>query len=453
LFRQKQTSTGDQAMAIVNLGSLPVQVPPSKTPEFVAELLGQIQHYIPQLVGRVLDESLETEVERLLGRQRYRRRKRTQRQQQGRYCSRCKSHQRQHFMRNGHYPRNLVTGWGQVRVNLPQIKCRCGGNVKMQYYTLRPRQRIWEDVHLEIQAEYGRGLSYRQIKLELDQRLESSLGLRTLNQAVLRQAHAGQYFCSLPPHECPPVVRVDGIWITVLFPTGAVKTDQLGRKRPVKQAKRIPILAAQGLRPATGRTQLLAWQLAEGEDAESWRLFLEQLYEAGVRPEHGLQLLVADGSKGFRSAYESVYWQVPFQRCVFHKLRNVARAVRTPAELDAQAAKEYRTQFLRQAAQIWQAPEEDQARELLQEVCATWQTRQPRAIQTLLRDVEDTLTFYRVLSAAAGRGETWPPKALRTTSPLERMFREFRRRYRSAFLYHSLAGAAAATAQIARRFS
>lgn len=205
-----------------------------------------------------------------------------------------------------------------------------------------------------------------------------------------------EYFPIWQPGECPPVVRVDGIWITILFATRETITDQLGRKRPMKRAKRIPILAAQGVWPTTGRTQLLAWSCAEGEDTGSWQKFLERLYEAGVTPENGLAMLTADGAKGYQAAYENIYWRTPLQRCVSHKLHNIARAIHTPTELDREAAHQYRSHFLRSAAQIWQAPDEDQARERFTQFCQTWQAHQPKAIATLKRDFEATLTFYAV---------------------------------------------------------
>jgi hypothetical protein len=85
-------------------------------------------------------------------------------------------------------------------------------NVRLKYQTLRPGQRIWDDLELEIQTEYSRGLSYRQIKVDLDHRLESSVGLRTLNRRVLRQGSAEGSFPFLKKGEVPPVVRVDAIW-------------------------------------------------------------------------------------------------------------------------------------------------------------------------------------------------------------------------------------------------
>lgn len=440
-------------MTIVPIGNLPLQVPESGSEEFVFELVEHIRDLILQLAARCLEESLETEMDRFLGRKRYRRRRRAQPKETGVYCRRCRSHQRQDFQRNGHYPRQLAIGWGPVKIQMPQAKCRCGGYVGLKFQTVRPRQRIWADLRWEIQAEYWRGLSYRQIKVDLDRRLKSSIGLRTLNQPVLALGSQASHFPVLPPGQVPTVVRVDGIWITVMFTNGKIKTDRAGRKRAVKQAKKVPILAAQGVWPNTGETRLLAWMRADGEDAASWQTFLEGLWEAGLTPENGLALLIADGGTGLRAAYENVYWQVPLQRCVFHKLRNVAQAVRVPPGLDRQTAQQYRTEFLRSAARIWQAADEGEARQLYADFRHTWQTQQAKAIQTLERDFEDTLAFYAVLEQAARRGEQWPAHLLRTTSPLERMFREFRQRYRKAILFHSVTGLQAVTAQLADRFS
>jgi transposase-like protein len=440
-------------MTIVPIGNLPLQVPESGSNEFVYQLVEQMREIITQLAGRCLEESLETEMERFLGRQRYRRRRRAKPKETGMYCSQCRSHQRQDFQRNGHYRRQLAINWGLVKIQMPQAKCRCGGNVRLRFQTVRPRQRIWEDLRWEIQAEYKRGLSYRQIKVDLDQRLRSSVGLRTLNQQVLAVGTGAGHFPWLPKGQVPPVVRVDGIWITVMFATGETKVDQIGRQRAVKRAKKVPILAAQGVWPTTGRTQMLAWTLADGEDAASWQAFLERLYEAGLTPENGLRLLVSDGGTGFRAAYENVYWQVPLQRCVFHKLRNISQAIRVPSELDRQARQELRIEFVRSAARIWQAPDESQARQRFLMFCETWKQKQTKAIQTLIRDFDDTVTFYAIQEQVARRGEQWPARFLRTTSPLERSFREFRRRYRNAVLFHSELGALAVTSQLADRFS
>jgi transposase-like protein len=329
----------------------------------------------------------------------------------------------------------------------------CGGNVKLSFQTLRPRQRWWEDLELEVRLGYGRGLSYRQIKAELDERLGHSVGLRTLNQQVLDPAGQPKPGLAFAVGEAPPVVRLDGIWITVMFPTGQVRKDRLGRLRSVKQARKVPILAAQGVWPVSGRTRLLAWTLAEGEDSISWEQFLDQLDALGISPMNGLALLVGGGSPGLWVAYQNRYWRVPMQRCVFHKLQNIAGAFHPPAGVDRKTARQQRRQFLRNAAQIWQAEDPSEAQDRYQRFCQQWRTVQAQAVATLTRDFEETLTFYTVQQQAAERGEAWPSHLLRTTSQLERSFRTFRHRYRSAVLFHSTQGAEAVTASIADRFS
>jgi transposase-like protein len=440
-------------MTIVPIGNLLLQVPQSDHPGFTQELCTAILDPIRQVIGRCLEEALETEIERWLGRKPHVRRRRIRPQEVAMQCRRCFTHQRCNFQRNGHYRRALDTHWGRVMINVPQVICICGGSVPVSFRTIRRGQRLWDDLTLEVQVQYGQGLSYRQIKADWDARLGSSLGLRTLNQSVLARAAKHEPCPNWCIEKVPPVVRLDGIWITVMFPTGKTQTDRLGRQRMVKQAKKVPILAAQGVWPLTGQTRLLAWTRAEGEDTASWQQFLEQLFDAGITCENGLALLVSDGAPGLLAARENVYWQVPLQRCVFHKLRNVAQTLSTPSGLDRQAGQYYRTQFLRQAAHIWQASDEMEARQRYAAFCQRWQSQQPKAIQTLRRDFDATLAFYTVQEQAAERNEDWPAYRLRTTSPLERTFRDFRRRYRLAVVFHSEAGACATTSQLAVRFS
>ena len=440
-------------MAIVPVGELILQVPTSDEPSYATELCTALRQPVQTVIQRCLDSVLRAEVDRWLERGHYVRRKRSKKRKVKERCSRCLSHQRGKFLRNGYYRRGLNTGWGRIELNVPQVKCACGGNVRLNFRVFQHGQRMWDDFGIEVRVDYGRGLSYRQIKADWDDRLGGSVALRTLNRRVVGAITEERSAQPLKRSEVPPVVRVDGIWITVMFPTGETRKDRSERVRPVKQAKKVPILAAQGVWPDTGRSVLLAWTLAEGEDHDSWQAFLEQLLEMGISPENGLALLVADGSRGFRSAYESRYWMVPLQRCVFHKLRNMADALHTPAGLDRQAARQYRSDFLRQAAQIWQADNETDARLRYRAFCQHWQSPQPKAVAALKRDFDLTLTFYTIQEQAAAQGQDWPAYTLRTTSPLERSFREFRRRFRNAVLFHSPAGAIAATAQLALRFS
>ena len=229
-------------MTIVPIGNLILQGLPKDSMNYATELSGVLQKQIRLVISRCIDALLNEEVDRLLDRGWYERRRRSKRRKVKERCERCLSHERQKFRRNGHYQRSLNTQWGRIRINMPQVKCECGGNVQMSYRVIRPRQRMWDDFDLEVRVDYNRGLSYRQIKADWDERLEGSVGLRTLNRRVLESDTDGMPIHPWKQGEAPPVVQVDGIWITVMFPTGEVKKDRSGRNRPVKRAMKVPIL-------------------------------------------------------------------------------------------------------------------------------------------------------------------------------------------------------------------
>lgn len=440
-------------MLIVPIGNVLLQVPDVEVPDIALQVMENIALELPSIIGRMLNKHLEMEITRFLGRAHYQRRRHAKRTETQVKCSRCQSRERQKFRRNGSYSRGLVTKYGHMQIGIPQLKCECGGNIRFAFQTVRARQRFGVDVQVFVQKEYQAGQSYRQIQTKLEDRLHSAVGLRTLNKQVLAVREETNACKTWQKGEAPPVVRFDGIWLTVMFETGEVRQDKLGRVRPVKQAKKIPILAAQGVWPATGRTELIAWMQAEGEDEKSWQTFMERLWESGLTPENGLKMVVSDGGTGFEAAYQNVYWSVLRQRCVFHKLQNLAHALKLAQDLAPQAKKKFSTDFLRAASRIWQAENKTQAIRLYQAFCEQWQKMQPKAINSLQRDFEATLAFYDAQEYAETIGEQWPAHFLRTTSPLERMFREFRRRFRQAVLFHSNAGLHAATAQIAARFS
>jgi transposase-like protein len=318
--------------------------------------------------------------------------------------------------------------------------------VHVKWELLKDRQRVWEDLDVEIRAEYGWGLSLRQIKMRYDGLLGGSLGLRTINERILAMKQGAQKW---PQRELPgmaPIVRVDGLWFTIMVTTGKTQKDAKGRERPVKTGKRIPILVAQGVWPETERQEILCWEIGEAEDQASWQGLLYQLQGMGYR-ENNLRLFICDGSPGFEAAHHCVFPHVPLQRCIFHKIRNFIRAIQVPTGLDRKAAREFRQPFIDAVSQLWQAEHEGQARKIHQSLCTQWAKDQPKAVASLQRDFEQTITFYQVRRDAAEQGLVWRPSLLRTTSHLERENRNLRTRLRKAVLFHSQDGLSAAIYQ------
>lgn len=429
-------------MTIVPIGKLIVQGTETENREaYLQGLIGELHEAVKEVVQRCLEAELEAEVTQALKRKAHGRSKRLDGALKGSaVCRKCGSQQVSHFWRNGHYRRGLDTGWGHLRLGMPQVRCQCGGGVEMPWRTVRKGQRIWEDVGWEIQAEYGWGLSLRWIKAKLDDKLGGSLGLRTIH-ARAQQAGAGLAdWLQRPLTRFPPVVEVDGVWITLMQPTGEKRKDRSGRLRPVKQGQRAVILFARGCWPQTGEHTLLTWLVAEQESAESWGDLLFAVKQMKLRTPGRWDLLIGDGAGGLETARQIYCPEVPLQRCIFHKLRNLLRDLVVPDGLDRLDARAYRRSILDAARLIWQADGEIAAWQGYHVFCKKWQASQPKAVRTLQRDFDRTLVFFQVQAQAQERGEDWPLVYLRTTSHLERENRNFRRRLRQAVLFQSQTG-------------
>jgi transposase-like protein len=429
-------------MLIVPIGKVRLQVAEAeKREEYVREFNEGLKDAAQEIVKRCLEAELEAEEDRILKRKRHKRRRKEKGEMESKaYCQKCGSHKVSHFQRNGHYQRGLDTSWGHLQIEMPQVRCECGGSVKMPYQIIQSRQRIWDDLEWEIRAEYGWGLSLRWIKAKVDAKLKGSLGLRTLNQRIHEVAKGILVWKDREQSLFPPIVRVDGIWITMLKQTGARKKDSLGRNRLVKEGHRVVVLVAQGVWPEQRHQETLTWLVADGESEQAWKDLLFQVQQMELSSKGHIELLIGDGSAGFETARQWYYPNVPFQRCIFHKLRNVGRDLETPLGLDQKAGREYRKAILIEAAQIWQSPDEFQAQKAFLSFCDKWEVTQPKAVHTLQRQFDLTLSFYQVQSQAKCRGQIWPSTLLRTTSQLERENRNFRRRFRQAVLFHSQVG-------------
>jgi transposase-like protein len=431
-------------MTIVPIGKVVVQEPNREASGYWTKLDEQIQGIVRGVVGRCLEAMLFQEVDRQLQRKRHQRRAKLWGEMHSQMkCHKCGSQQRNDFRRNGSYGREVDTGYGHIGFRMPQVECQCGGSVQVTYPMLPRRQRIWEDVRMAIRQQAGLKLPLRAIKAALDARLGGSVGLRTINACIRATAVGEEVERRLPLPETPPVLIVDGIWVTVMYPTGKQRKDRLGRTRMEKRGERRVVLVAQGVWPTSGRREVLSWLIAESEDQLAWSNLLAQLRQKGLRMEQ-VQLIIGDGAPGFEALRLAEYPRIPFQRCIFHKLKNVLRDLKAPAGLDRPAAREYKQAILQQAERIWQADDVRTARQWQQAFCQQWRAEQPVAVDTLSRDFDLTLTFYQVWADAHARGEDWPLQLLRTSSHLERENRETRSLFRHHLLFHSQQGLSAA---------
>jgi len=362
-------------------------------------------------------------------------------------CCRCGSSQSRRFSRNGTRTRQpLLTAWGEVPLDLPRVRCECGGSVKIDFGDLLcPHQRIGADVDAQIQRWGSMAVSLRQMRAELAHMSIGPLALRTLNE---RLHHLATLDPNREAQDVPPILQVDAIWVTLLRPNGEVRRDRKGRLRPVKGRVKVPILIAMGLWPDSDRCEILLWRLGESESAEEWVKFLEILEAQGIRGRNGLKLIIHDGGKGLCSALQTVWFDAEQQRCLFHKLRNIYKAIRLPENLSDKQGRRHRKKVLKDFQEIWESRRYETMLRRYLKVVRTYRHSPPEAVATLRRDFRLTITYYELEKEFP----TWERKYLRTTSRLERFNRRLRRRIRAANAYHSVTGVNAMTAQEVHAF-
>ncbi len=350
-------------------------------------------------------------------------------------CVSCGCRDANQFTRDGHYRRNWETGWGHLEdLQVPMLECQqCQHDVICSFSILEKFQRFWLDLDQDVLFSSGLCQSLREISQRWSATVGGSVGLRTINERInqieplLLQAHRD------PITDVPTVVQLDGIWLTIQSQTEKEKLDHRKRRRKERKGQRVVVLVALGFwNDGSGRREILDWEIAKSEEHTEWEKLLNRLWERGVRPERGLQMVVRDGSGGLGEALAFVYGSTVLeQRCLFHKLRNVADKARS--ELKGEEKREERKQLLKQASTIYQAESAAQARERLARWAENWRDQAPKAVATLERDFEQTLVYYSLESVA----REW----IRTTSLLERTNRQLRRKFRQAVTFGSRKGA------------
>jgi len=140
------------------------------------------------------------------------------------------------------------------------------------------------------------------------------------------------------------------------------------------------------------------------ENAAVATALLSDLVERGLDPEQGM-LFVLDGSKALRKAVRSVFGDVPVQRCVWHKERNVMRHL---PERD-------RPQVKARLRKAWRETDYHRALEQLTRLADELEHTHPGAASSLREGMDETLTVIRL--GIKGKLK----RTLESTNPAESM--------------------------------
>src|SRR5260370_30879851 len=88
-------------------------------------------------------------------------------------------------------------------------------------------------------------------------RVEGSVGLRTLNSRLNQIEPLAKAAHTTSLTDVPPVLQLDGIWVTIQQSQETIKPDKRKRQRRKRRGKKMVILVALGFWP-DGRREILA---------------------------------------------------------------------------------------------------------------------------------------------------------------------------------------------------
>jgi putative transposase len=402
--------------------------------EVIKAIQKQMQASALKAVSEVIAACLEEEVRAKLGREKGEsRRISSQMREIDWQCANCGCKDANQFTRDGHYRRNLETNWGHIQnLPVPMLECQCcGHDVVCDYALLEKYHRFWLDLDQDVLWSTSCCQSVRDIVERWSATIGGSVGLRTINERInqieplVKKAHSEAI------EEVPEVIHFDGIWMRLVESDPTVKPDKRKRARKRRKGRRVVVLVALGF-DKDGRREILDWEIAKSEGHEEWEVLLNRLEQRGVSPEKGLKAVVRDGGGGLKQAIELVYGsKVIDQRCIFHKLQKVSKECRK--ELKGEDNKEKKKQMMQEASLVYEAESAEQARERLATWASTWREQAPDTVATFERDFGDTIVYYQL--------EGFSRELVRSTSLLERVNRQLRRKICQALSFGCHAGA------------
>jgi transposase-like protein len=290
--------------------------------------------------------------------------------------------------RNGTRPGRLKTAEGSMTYSAPQI-----AGLDQPYRSeirehLKGQTEALESLAVEMLA---RGLSVRDIEDAFRDESGRLLLSKTAVAEIGKQLWDDyQEFKSRDHSEYE---------IAYLFIEGIAERLRPGQKRE-------PVLAGWGF-TFDGRKVLLHLMAGSKEDGETVSAFFQDMRTRGL----GDPLLVAsDGASGIIKAIETCFPRSARQRCLAHRMRNLA--VKVPEDLWPE--------FKARVQASYQAPSRQIARELAEGLVADYQSELPNAVACFMDDFEACIAHLRLPIGHR--------RATRTTNLLERLFVEERRR-------------------------
>jgi transposase-like protein len=340
--------------------------------ELAQEVLLDDSGFLRQIVERVLQELLESEMTEHVGAAPYER-------------SATRTGQR-----NGYKPRTLRTRVGTLNLAVPQDR---EGTFSTRLFARY--QRNEKALVLALMEMYVEGVSTRKVK-EITEELCGTSFSKSLVSSL-----AGGLDAELGAWRSRPL---KGEAYPYLFVDARYEKARVDHKVVSQGVLVVSAVKDDGMR------EILGVEVADTESEATYQELFRSLKGRGLK---GVELVTSDDHEGLKAAIFRHFQGASHQRCQVHYQRNLLGTVG--------AAK--RKELASDLKTVFAAPEREMALGLASSVAEKWRGKgQPKVAEHLEEHIEDCLTCLAFPESHRGR--------IRTTNGLERLNQEIKRRTR-----------------------
>lgn len=346
----------------------------SKFRDNPALLYDEIRGNVSQAVTGYLNKLMEVELTVQLGRKPYER----------------KMAQNTINYRNGFYERTFsLKGIGKLSLKVPRDRL---GQFKT---SVLPRyKRHEEQLALEIVSLFLGGLSTRNVELLSKQLLGFKISKAYVSQCGKELIEAVESWRNRS--------LLDRI-IQFIYVDGVNFDVRIG-----DSVEKIPVLVAIGV-DSDGYKTVLGFQAGDKESAGCWREFFRDLKGRGLDASK-VKLGIMDGLPGLEAVFADEFINADVQRCQVHVARNVI--AKAPRKLKKEVGDDLRS--------IFYTSSKPKAMKFFEEFRTKWESILPSCVKCLSSSIDNCLTYLKFDKLY------WV--SLRTSNPIERLNKEFKRR-------------------------
>lgn len=296
---------------------------------------------------------------------------------------------RSSFYRNGATSITITSKLGSIEIKRPRLR------ESYESYVLPQYTKNEEAILKLISDLYVCGISTRKMETALQEILGRKISAGQISVITNRAKIELEKFHKHAIKDEYVYMYLDGIPIKA-------KSSQWEKK------KGYMVLVAYGI-TTNGIKKVIDFIMVQSESNDNCSGFIFDLYERGLKGKN-LKLIITDGCKSWHNAIKQIYPRILRQRCWVHKLRNIASYIGCKnKEICLSGAKK-----------IYLAKNKKEAMKEFKKWKNKWFSKYPKAVECLEKDLTELLNFFDFPEEHRVK--------IRTTNPIERVFREFKRR-------------------------